>query len=418
MEFIERLQSIIAYAKEEIPFYSRLYADIDLMQIKSADDLNKLPFITAEDLIAHFDELRSVKEKMYRVTSSSGTLGRPKIIYRTKSDSKKSIDVLEDLLRMAGVTKEDVVFIGQPFDMAHFGYLVMGGCEQIGAMAIPAGIAMSNEKYVSLIQLYKPSVICSSLSRVVAIIQLLQESRIKSLPYVKKIILAGEPLIRSGVEKIREYFHTVPFNFYGSEETDGLAGDCIYHTGLHFFNDSFYLELLEMKSIRPVKKGNRVGEAVITSLYQKGVPLIRYRLGDIVEVEHTKCQCDSDRPLIHVYGRANDSFTLFDGITIMAYQIEAVINQCFSDMINYQIVLSTLVPGIDEICIRLEQKHSSENYDEEQFVNALWNCTEDLNGLRETGQLKITISVNQGNIVVTPRGKTMKVIDLRNKEDV
>ena len=415
MERFECLMDLIAYAKENVPFYNRLYADIDITQIKSWKDLNILPIITANDIINHSNELKCISKRPYRVTSSSGTLGKPKIIYRNREDTEKSVEVLEEMLKMAGVTEDDTVLIGQPFDMAHFGYLVLGGCQKLNALSIPVGISMTNEKYISIIMNYKPTVICSSMSRLLTIINLLKERAIVGVPFVKTIILAGEPLNNSGIEKIKEYFHTTPYNFYGSEETDGLASDCQMHNGLHFFDELFHMELLKIEGVKPKIEGNKIGEIVLTSLYQKGVPLIRYRLGDIVEVEKEKCACGSIRPLIHVYGRAKDSFTIFDGITIMAYQIEDVLKNYFKSIINYQIVIFSQMPGFEEILLKIELKNQDEIYSESALINALWDCSEDLQGIRDTGQLKISVSVNQANISVTQRGKTKKVIDLRDK---
>lgn len=412
---IEQIKELAIYAKENFPFYQQKYENIDLNEIKTLEDIKKLPIVSATELIENSEQLICKNKRPYRVTSSSGTSGKPKIIYRNKEDTDQSVKVLETMLRMAGVTENDTVLIGQPFDMAHFGYLVLGGCERINAISIPIGISMSNEKYISMILMYKPTVICSSMSRVLSIIDLLKEKNVNSTPYVKTIILAGEPLTSSGKIKIEEYFHTAPYNFYGSEETDGLASDCYLHNGLHFFEDLFYMELLELDGIESQIKENRIGEMVLTSLYQKGVPLIRYRLGDIVEVEKAQCSCGCKRPLIRVYGRAKDSFTIFDGITIMAYQIEDVLKAYFNNMINYQIVVSNTPMGKEEVNVRLEIKDASELFSEDKLIDALWDCTEDLQGIRDTDQLIFSVSINLGNIDVTQRGKTKKIIDLRKK---
>ena len=98
------------------------------------------------------------------------------------------------------------------------------------------------------------------------------------------------------------------------------------------------MELLHMDGVQPSKKGNQIGEAVITSLYQKGTPLIRYRLGDIIEIEQEKCSCGCEYPLIHAYGRAKDAFSLFDGITVMAYQIESALRSWRKDVINLSLI--------------------------------------------------------------------------------
>ena len=418
MSSLKKLNDVLAKAVNYSPFYKQLYSGINIGEMSSLEELTKLPIISAEDIIEHCTEFLPTTIQPYRVTSSSGTLGKPKTIYRSESDTAVSVEVLERLLKMAGVTNRDTVFIGQPFDLAHFGYLVYDACKKMQALAIPAGISISNEQFIQLIQHYKPTVLCTSISRLLVVIDILKSLNITKLSFVKKIILAGEPIQDKGIKIIEDFFNTTPFNFYGSEETDGLAGDCEYHSGLHFFEDLFYLELLPIDGLKPSKVGNRIGEAVITSLYQTATPLIRYRLGDIVEVDVQRCKCGSTYPLIKVLGRAKDALHLFDGITLMAYQIEKVLKVHLKEVVNYQIVASTLVPGIEELCIRIETPISENEYDQviTELSNDLWNSSQDLYAAKEAGTLRFKIEINQGNIEVTQRGKTRRIIDLRISE--
>lgn len=415
MDKIEILKQLVRQAKEHSPFYKKLYKDMNISEINTLKDFEKLPMISSTDIIEYSADMLPSNVVPYRITSSSGTLGQPKTVYRSKEDTAISVEILEKMLIMAGVSKNDSIFIGQPFDMAHFGYLVFEAAKKIGALSIPVGISVSNEVFVKYVQTYKPSVLCTSMSRLLSIIDLLVSMNIKELPYVKKIILAGEPLKGNGINKIKHYFKTTPYNFYGSEETDGLASDCASHHGLHFFDGYYYIELLEIEGLHPQKPQNRIGEAVITSLYQTATPLIRYRLGDIVEIDTTtQCNCENSSPLIHVLGRAGDSFHIFDGITIMAFQVEQIIRKHIESLNNYQIVVSTLVPGLEEICVYLDVSDQKINEKTGRAIEKdLWNSSFDLEAAHEAGALRFRVDFNKEHIYITKRGKTPKIVDLR-----
>ncbi|MBO0439014.1 phenylacetate--CoA ligase family protein [Candidatus Enterococcus ikei] len=419
LDNFEKVKKILEFTYQNSSFYNDKYKGHDINSINTFEDFSKLPLLTAEEITLNSKEMIPSTVRPYRVSSSSGTLGKPKVIYRDEKDTDRGISKLVELLKMAKVTCSDSIMIGQPFEMAHFGYLVFEAARILKIQSIPIGISISNEAFLESILNFKPTVICTSLSRVLVIIQMLKVRNINELPFVKSVILAGEPVTKEGIDLIQNYFNVYPFNFYGSEETDGLGGDCKQHKGIHFFDDVFYLELLDIPGVAPTKKGNKIGEAVITSLYQIGTPLIRYKLGDIIEIEASNCSCGESYPLVHSIGRAGDAFNIFDGVTILAYQIEKLLKEKLGEIENYQIYISTIVPGLEEIKVKIKLTETPENVSvlENDVQNCLWQSSEDLNSAKEAGALRFRVEINRSEIYVTQRGKTKRIIDLRKEKE-
>ena len=417
----EKLIKIVQYAGTHSPYYKKIFenANININEFKGIEDLSKLPIVTPEDLIDHGKEFVSDKAEIYRISSSSGTSLKPKTLYRTCKDTQISSVVLERLLKMAGLKKGDSIYIGQPFDMAHLGYLTMNACEKLGIMAIPSGLSQTNEKMIELIKYFKPTAIFTSVSRIKAIMEIIKGENIEKFS-VKHILLAGEPVLPADRKIIKDYWGVEPIDLYGSEETDGLAGGC-GDSGLHFMSDLYYLELLPVENAICDNENHKFGEAVITSLYSEGTPLIRYCLGDLIEYIPSKCSCGSEFPLIKVHGKIGDSITLFDGIKLYAYQVEDVLKEELNALSNYQAVCSTLVPGLEEIKIKVKTIDTIENVEEveNKISKMLWNSSLDVAASQEIGSLRFKVEINKEDLYVTKRGKTPRIIDFRlnNRRD-
>lgn len=411
----EKLIKIVQYAGTHSPYYKEIFnkANIDINKFNGIEDLGKLPIITPEELITNGKQFISDNAEIYRISSSSGTSLKPKTLYRTRKDTEISSIVLERLLKMSGLKKGDSIYIGQPFDMAHLGYLVMNACEKLGIIAIPAGLSQTNERMIELIKYFNPTAIFTSVSRIKAVMEIIKGENTEKFN-VKNILLAGEPVLPADRNAIKDYWGIEPIDLYGSEETDGLAGGC-GERGLHFMSDLYYLELLPVENATYGNENHQFGEAVITSLYSQGTPLIRYRLGDLIEYIPSKCSCGSEFPLIKVHGKLGDSITLFDGIKLYAYQVEDVLKKELSSLSNYQILCSTLVPGLEEIKIKVQTIDTPENVEEveSKISKLLWNSSLDLSASQEIGSLRFKVEINKENLYVTKRGKTPRIIDFR-----
>lgn len=411
----EGLIKVVQHAGKHSPYYKRIFneANINVNEFKGIEDLSKLPIVKSQDLINHGKEFVCNDAEIYRVSSSSGTSHNPKSLFRTRHDTEKSSIVLARLLKMAGLRKGDSIYIGQPFDMAHLGYLTMNACASLGIIAIPAGLSPTNEKMIDLISYYNPTAIFTSVSRIKAIISMIKSSHSINIS-PKHILLAGEPMLLADRKLIKDFWGVEPISLYGSEETDSLGGECI-NGGMHFMSDLYYLELLPIENVKCVNYNHKFGEAIITCLYGEGTPLIRYRLGDIIELIPEKCSCGCELPLIKVHGRIEDSIVLFDGIKLYAYQVEDVLKGRLSRLSNYQIVCSTLVPGLEEIVVKVKTTDKIESLEEveKNITKKLWNSSLDLSFAKEIGSLRFKVEINKGDLYMTKRGKTPRIIDFR-----
>jgi len=282
----------------------------------------------------------------------------------------------------------------------------------LGILAIPGGLSVTDKRMLALLSIFQPNAIFTSPSRLCQITQQYWNKGGKPFP-ITKILLAGEPCSASQRSQIRDFWETEPHNLYGSEETDGLAGSCSQQAGLHFMDDLYYLELLELGTDKKVPDG-KAGEAVITSLYSEGTPLIRYRLGDIIEPYLSQCPCGEKWPRIKVIGRSQQAFFLYDGIKLHSYQIRSALTSVYPELDLYQAVLRPGDDGVDEVEIMISPAITDTSQGMlEAIEETLWSSSLDLAAAKDIGKLRFRIASDE-EMLMTRRGKTPELIDLRH----
>ena len=408
----QAVKAIVRHAALRSSFYREIYSGLDIWEVETAPDLARLPIVTPRDLIENGPAFCSEGERIYRVTSTGGTTRHPKTLYRTAEDTRTSTDVMQRLFELAGVRRGNVMLIAQPFDLSHIGYLSLGACQEMGVCAIPVGLGMPQERFVQLAEAFRPNVLFSSPSRM----QLLARTyRQGALPAPRRVLVAGERLLESHRQALQETWGCVPADLYGSEETDGLAASCAAGSALHFMADHFVLELVRPGTDDLVPPGERVGEAVVTSLYSRGTPLIRYRLGDLVAVHDEPCSCGRSGPRLRILGRAGDRLELFDGVTLHGYQVESAVRETFGLELPHQVVCRRLSPGVEAVDVRVETEPSEAMA--ERLEAELWRCSLDLQAVQGMKSLVFSAELGLDVLEQTPRGKTPRVLDRRSHKD-
>jgi phenylacetate-CoA ligase len=412
----KKIRAIAQRAANECPYYRTLYsqAGIDINSFSDLEDFAQLPIVTPIDLSTNANLFKSQTADIYRVTSSSGTIQSPKTLFRTVQDTKTSVEVMCRLFSLAGLEAGDSLWIGQPFDLAHLGYISLEACQKLSVLAIPGGLSVTDQRMINLLAFFQPNAIFTSPSRMCQITQYYLQSGEKP-PKIAKILLAGEPCSAIQRFQICDFWQIEPHNLYGSEETDGLAGSCSQHSGLHFMDDLYYLELVEPGTNKKVPDG-QAGEAVITSLYFQGTPLIRYRLGDIIEPIPGQCRCGKIWTRIKVIGRSTQALFLYDGIKLYSHQIRSALTSIDPQLTTYQAVLRRGIDGADEIEIVTVAAANVSPAMHNKIEEALWSSSLDLAAAKDIGKLRLQFNPN-GEMFMTLRGKTPEIVDLReNKE--
>lgn len=406
--------ALIERARRGCSFYRALYSThrVELDGIRSREDLAMLPIVTPTDLSNHPEGFRSSEVHVFRVTSSSGTVHTPKTLYRTERDSQISTTVMCRLFRMAGLLEGDTLWIGQPFDLAHLGYLCLEACKILRITAIPGGLSVTDQRLFNLLRQFQPTAIFTSPSRMCNVTAWFAENP-AGRPSFRHILLAGEPCSLEQLKQITNFWHVKPHNLYGSEETDGLGGSCRMQDGIHFMDDLFHLDLVQPETNNHVAAGEP-GEAVITSLYAEGTPLIRYRLGDMVERLPGGCECGARWPRIRVLGRNTLTFFLYDGIKLHSYQVREALRSVHGDIDKFQAILRQLEDGSEEVEFILPRIVEDGASLASSVEDALWSSSLDLDAARSIGKLKFRISTT-GRYLTSYRGKSPEFIDLRDE---
>lgn len=350
----------VAHAYAHSPFYRAKLdqAGVTPEDIKTLDDIERLPFITADDLRNEYPfSLRSVDFKeIIRVHSSSGTTGKRKVLCYTRKDIDDWAAMFGRCYELAGVTAEDRVQICVGYGLWTAGAGFQLGCEQFGAMAVPIGPGNMDMQCAFLLDL-ESTVVCSTASMALLLAEEVQRRGIRDKIKVKKVICGAERTSSAMIKKIKELL--------GIEELYDIAGltelygpgtglSCRHETGIHYWADYYILEVLDQETLKPVKPGE-VGEMVFTTLRKEGAPLIRYRSRDLTRLIEGDCPCGCSLPRHdRILGRSDDMF-IIRGVNVYPGQIDSVLSEIHGIGSEYQVHLEHGGDGRDYMTLKVER---------------------------------------------------------------
>ncbi len=342
---IEGLKWTVAHAYSGSPEYlAKLErAGVTPNDIRSLDDLNKLPFTTADDLRDGYPfPLRAVPfEKIVRIHSSSGTTGNRKNLCYTQKDVDDWCHFFARAYEMAGVTPEDRVQIAVGYGVWTAGVGFQAGCEKLGAMALPVGPGNVDMQCQFLMDL-QPTVLCCTASMGLLMAEEVSRRQIGDKINIKKVIYGSERASVSMRKKISELFGGAElFDITGMTELygPGTGIECPDHDCIHYWGDYYILEIIDPETLAPLPDGEW-GEMVVTTLCKEAVPLIRYRTRDITRIIPGDCTCGTIMPRhSRIRGRTDDMFK-FRAVNIYPSTIDAVISGIPDLGSEYQIHLS------------------------------------------------------------------------------
>lgn len=404
-----QLRAVVAHAYENVEHYRKIYerAAVSPTDLRSLEDLKRFPTVSAADLGADPDSFRARNLKAYRVSSSSGTLGAPKTLYRTAEDTEASTIAMVELFTMAGVSSGSSMYIGQPFDLAHLGYITLDACRRLDVLAVPAGLAVTDDDMARMILRHGTETVFSAPSRIHRLaLRALTEG--VALP-IRNVLLAGEPTYPQQRRDIERAWGATPHSLYGSEETDALAGTCSEHQGMHLLEEHVHLELLG---------GEDIGEGVYTCLNNMGTPLVRYRLGDLLSVDRSPCGCGRPTPRLQVQGRMDEVLNLYDGIKLSAAQVAAALHSVLGEVPRFQVTCED-GRGHDLLTVRVASSATCHTIRPTAAAveRALWAASLDLAPARAIGSVRIEVDLSAEDLNETRRGKARRILDLRGTRD-
>ncbi|MBO6160619.1 MAG: phenylacetate--CoA ligase [Bacteroidales bacterium] len=396
-------------------FYRRRFreAGVSPEDIRSLDDLQRLPFTTKEDLRENYPfGLCCVPlQECVRLHSSSGTTGNPTVVLHTRRDLDDWATAVARCLWMVGSRPDDVFQNSAGYGMFTAGLGFQYGAEKVGLLTVPAA-AGNTLRQIKFIKDFGTTVLHAIPSYASRIYEVMRQEGVDPVrdTRLRVLCIGAEPHSEEQRRRIEENLHVKAYNSYGISEMmgPGVAFECPEQNGLHIWEDYFIAEIIDPVTLQPVPDGE-MGELVITTLKREAMPLVRYRTRDLTRFLPGDCPCGRHhRRLARLQGRSDDMIIL-KGVNIFPIQIE-------------KILLSFPELGTDYL-ITLENKESNDTLTVDVELKELF--TDDYSKLQSlereiTRRLRDEILVSpcvrivpKGSLKVSDEKKAVRVKDLR-----
>jgi len=409
---LKRLKKTLESVSGNVPFYrDRLKAQgIKLADIRSVDDIRRVPFTLIEDLRKNypFGLLAVDKSKIARLHTSSGTTGKPKAIFFTRGDVDNSANLIARCLVMTGVTNRDVFQNMMSYGLFTGGLVMHYGAEKVGALVIPAAIG-NTDRQIMLMRDFGTTSVHITPSYALYLADSMERSGVdpKKGLSLKRAYMGAEPHSEETRKKIEAAFGIDVYNSYGLSEMNGpgVAFECPYKDGMHVWEDNFILEIIDPKTNESLPDGAE-GELVLTTLNREGMPILRYRTRDLTRVLPGKCRCGrTHRRIARITGRVDDMF-IIRGVNVFPQQIERVLMGIKGVGRNYVIELDSY----DKLTVRVElDKGTAVNNVES--LSVLKKEIEDK--LRNEILVRPKVELSEPGTLPVSEGKAKRVIDNR-----
>lgn len=343
-EQLELITNQLATIKERSPFYAKKFADIDVADVRTQADFEKLPFSEKDDLRAVYPlGLQAVPdEEVVRIHSSSGTTGTPVIIPYTQQDVIDWATQFARCYEMAGITPLDRIQITPGYGLWTAGIGFQLGAERLGAMAIPMGPG-NTEKQLKMMQDLKSTVICATSSYALLLAEEITKRNLRDKIHLKKGVIGSERWGEKMRNRIQDELGIEIYDIYGLTEVygPGIGMSCAHQCGMHYWDDFVYFEIIDPKTGAVLPDGE-YGELVITTLRKQGAPLIRYRTHDLTRIMAGECACGSKFPRIDILIGRSDDMVKVKGVNIYPGQIEDVLRDIPGVSSEYQVMIDHL----------------------------------------------------------------------------
>lgn len=410
----ERLKTTILRALN-VPFYQKAFKEkgIAASDIRSIDDITKLPFTTKDDLRSNYPfGMAAIPLKdCVRVHSSSGTTGNPTVVLHSKHDLEAWAELVARNLYMVGVRDTDVFQNTSGYGMFTGGLGFQYGAEKLGCLTVPAA-AGNSKRQIKFMKDFGTTVVHIIPSYATRLAEVMAEEGVDPRKDLKLKIFAigAEPHTEEQRKRIEKMLGVKAYNSFGMSEMcgPGVAFECKEQNGMHIWEDNVIVEIVDPVTLKPVPDGE-IGELVLTTLNREAMPLIRYRTRDLTRIMKGDCPCGrTHRRLARFQGRSDDMMIL-KGVNIFPIQIEKILMGFKELGSNFLITLET-IDNNDEMTVEVElgELFSDTVTDLKSLIKEVTHQLKD--EILITPKVKL---VPKGSLPSAEGGKAVRVKDLR-----
>ena len=381
--------------------------------IKSVDDIVKLPFSYKQDLRDYYPYglFAEPLKKIERVHASSGTTGKQIVVGYTKNDLSLWSDCVARMFTAIGLTDEDFVQNAYGYGLFTGGLGAHEGAHRIGATVIPISAGNTQRQITTMID-FGSTALCCTPSYAMYLGETIEEMGVKDQLKLKVGIFGAEPWTEDMRKGIEDKLNIKAYDIYGLSEImgPGVSFECEYQCGMHVNEDMFIPEIIDPVTEEPVAPGEK-GELVFTTITKEGFPLIRYRTRDICSLNYEKCKCGRTFIRMAKPSGRSDDMMIIRGVNVFPSQIEEVLLKVSGEDLtpNYQIIVDR-VNNTDTLDINVEMSEKLLFDDVKSIAKIEKNIVE---------QLRSTLGIGAKVHLVNPKsierseGKAKRVIDNR-----
>ena len=353
----EKIVKQVRYVYENVPYYRNLMEQKGVTpdDIKSVDDIKKLPFLSKDDLREAYPYglLGTDLKNCVRIQSTSGTTGKRVVAFYTQKDIDMWEECCARAIVAAGGTEEDVVQVCYGYGLFTGGPGLNGGSHKVGCLTLPMSSGNTDRQIQFMMDL-QSTILCCTPSYAAYIGESLAEQGYK--PEDNKLkagIFGAEPWTEEMRRSIEKSLGIKAYDIYGLTEISGpgVAFECEEQNGMHINEDHFYVEVIDPDTGETLPEGSK-GELVFTCLDKEAFPLLRYRTRDICVLNREKCSCGRTHVRMTKPMGRSDDMMIIRGVNVFPSQIEAVLlKQGYTP--NYQIEVDR-INNNDTFEIRVE----------------------------------------------------------------
>ncbi len=363
---LQRLQATVKRVYQSVPFYRDAFKarGLEPGDIKSLDDLRKLPFTCKQDLRDNYPYglFAAPMDQIIRLHASSGTTGKPSVVGYTKNDISNWADLIARCLVMAGGSKNDVVQVAYGYGLFTGGLGLHYGVERLGASVVPAS-GGNTTRQLMLMQDFGTNILACTPSYALFLAEegIAAGIDFKKLP-IRAGILGAEPWTENMRKQIESKMDITALDIYGLSEVmgPGVSMECMAKQGSHIAEDHFIAEVIDPDTGEALPYGEQ-GELVLTAIMKEGIPLLRYRTRDISTLHPEVCACGRTHVRMKRVAGRTDDMLIIRGVNVFPSQVESVLLEFGEAEPHYLLVVDRKGDLDDlEIWVELSEKMFSD----------------------------------------------------------
>lgn len=408
----ERLVKQVKHVYDNVPYYRNLMEKkgVKPEDIRSVEDLHKLPFLTKDDLrdAYPYGLLATPLENCVRIQSTSGTTGRRVVAFYTQHDIDLWDECCARAIVAAGGTKDDVVHVCYGYGLFTGGPGLNGGSHKVGSLTLPMSSGNTDRQIQFMCDLGS-TILCCTPSYAAYLGECICERGLQDQIKLKAGIFGAEAWSEEMRQDIQNKLGIKAYDIYGLTEISGpgVSFECSAQAGMHINEDHFIAEIIDPDTGEVLPEGEK-GELVFTSITKEAFPLLRYRTKDICVLTREKCSCGRTHVKMSKPMGRSDDMLIVKGVNVFPSQIETVLlNKGYPA--NYQILVDR-VNNSDTLDVEVEM--TPEMFSDS--VTAVSTREKELvDALKSMLGIYAKVTLVAPKTITRSEGKAVRIIDKR-----